>query len=497
VSSLSGAGTRRAALFALRAAVAGAVGAAAAAPAYGYDFTIDVQTVGQGYQVRRYAPSGANELLTRRRLTQYLNLNVTDIAPERWRQADDDRNVLTVDVSLRFDSDFGGYLLSRPTGQNEIRELQQNRVDILYAYLAGRDLGGRVAFQLGRQVHFDLVDFYAFDGADVAVRVHRPLVVEAFAGTEVRGERPLSSPIYELDGTSIGSQDPATRPNQARQLRPLVGAALAIDGWAPLSARLAYRRMWSATADAQPGDPSSGVNDEKVALTADVGWRQRVHVSLGLRYNILVGLLDDQQAALRVRLSDRQWFSAEYAYLAPTFDGDSIWNIFSAGAYRDVRAVYELTVVPGLRVSARVFFRTFETTPGEIVDGQDRAAGGPNSRRAEGASAGVQWRTDRGTLRADGYLDDGYGGRKAGGDISGRYRMSWRTLELEGRLSGWTWRSDLQPDTNHGVVFGAQAGGRFLITEGMHLHLLAEDNVGTLYRGQYRALAVFEVDVSL
>ena len=487
-------GTRPAALVVLGVAI----GAAAGDAAYAYDFTIDVQTVGQGYQVRGYAPTGANELLTRRRLTQYLNLNVTDIAPDRWHpEGAAERNVLTVDVALRFDSDFGGYLLARPSGPDEIRELKQNHVDVLYAYLAGRDFGGRLDFQLGRQMHFDLVDFYAFDGADVAVRVRRPLVVEAFAGTEVRGERPLSSPIYELDGTSIGSQDPATRPNQATELRPLVGGALALDNWGPLTARLAYRRIWSATADAQPGDPASGVNDEKLALTASAALGGRVYASLGLRYNILVGLLDDQQAAVRVSLSPRQSISAEYVYLAPTFDGDSIWNIFSTGAYRDVRASYELNVLAGLRLSARAFVRFFDTTPGEIAGGQDVAAGGPNGRRAQGGSVGAQWRTDRGMLRADGYYDGGYGGRKAGGDLSARYLAHWRTLQLEGRLSGWTWRSDLQPDTNHGVVFGAQAGGRFLISEGMHLHLLAEDNIGTLYRAQYRGLAIFEVDVSL
>ena len=74
---------------------------------------------------------------------------------------------LYFDASLRFDSDFGGYALDRPTGSNEIHELQQSQIDILYAVLGGRNLaGGHVDFELGRQVHFDLVDFYAFDGTD-------------------------------------------------------------------------------------------------------------------------------------------------------------------------------------------------------------------------------------------------------------------------------------------------------------------------------------------
>src|SRR5207248_5300268 len=42
-----------------------------------------------------------------------------------------------------FDSDFGGYMLGRPSGVDEIREQQQNQVDILYAFVGGRNVGGR------------------------------------------------------------------------------------------------------------------------------------------------------------------------------------------------------------------------------------------------------------------------------------------------------------------------------------------------------------------
>ena len=40
-----------------------------------YDFSVDLRTIGQGYQVRRFAADGSNELLSRRRLTQYLDLD--------------------------------------------------------------------------------------------------------------------------------------------------------------------------------------------------------------------------------------------------------------------------------------------------------------------------------------------------------------------------------------------------------------------------------------
>jgi len=68
-----------------------------------------------------------------------------------------------------------------------------------------------------------------------------------------------------------------------------------------------------------------------------------------------------------------------------------------------------------------------------------------------------------GSLRGDGYFDDGYGGRKLGVDASARLAVK-RTFELEGRLTGYQWRADLATDgagtTNSGedVWFDAAAG---------------------------------------
>jgi len=465
----------------LACASTGAVGRQAAA----YDFSLGVRTIGQGYQVRGFAADGTNELLTRRRLTQYMDLAVFDLAPPGWRGDDGDRNIIYFDASLRFDSDFGGYMTGRPIGVDEIRELQQNQFDILYAFLGGKNIGGRVDFELGRQIHFDLVDFFAYDGGDAIVHVTRKFAVEAYAGTEVRGELPLSAPIYELDGTSAGSRDPATRPDQNAMLRPLIGAAVAggADG-GPLFARLAYRRVWSATADQLPGEPSSGVDDEKLSLTAFATWRDRIHAAGGVRFNLLLGEFDDQQLLVKVRTFHRQALALEYVYLAPTFDGDSIWNVFSTGAYRDLRGTYELQLGPEVKAYGRGFARFFTA-----------------SGTAGGVSVGATWRRGRGFMRGDGYWEDGFGGLKLGVDASARLALR-RTFELEGRLTGYRWRADesspAAPATNNaGVVFGAQAGGRWLLGQGVRLHLLAEDNVGTYYSSAFRGLAVVEIDASL
>jgi hypothetical protein len=268
-------------------------------------------------------------------------------------------------------------------------------------------------------------------------------------------------------------------------IRPLVGAAV-VGGseTGPVTARLAYRRIWSATADWQAGEPDSGVNDEKVSLTANASWRNRVYAAGGARFNLLLGEFDDEQLLVKLHTFARQWMTLEHVYLAPTFDGDSIWNVFSTGAYRDLRGVYEVGLGAEAKIYARGFLRFFTA-----------------SGRAAGASTGATWRRGRGFMRADGYWEDGYGGLKVGYDASGRIALR-RTFELEGRLTGYVWNSGQAPDASpgtdiKGVVFGVQGGGRWLLGQGVRLHLLAEDNVGTYYYSQFRTLAVVEVDASL
>lgn len=478
---------------ALVAAVQAAV-VAHAGLARAYDFVLTSRTIGQGYAERRYGAGGASELLSRRRLTQYLNLSVFDIEPDRWRGPDGDRNLVSFELGLRFDGDFGTYLTRRPGGPDAIGELAQNQVDVLYAYLLARDVGGHLDVQLGRQLHYDLVDFYSFDGADVWLRAGRFVSAQAFAGTEVRGDLPLSAPLYEIDGTSPGSRDPATRPEQSTAWRPMVGAALALDRASPVNLRVAYRRVSSATVDPRPGDPSSGVNHESLALTADAHWGDRLFAVAGARYNLLVAAWDDQQAAVRWRIASRHLLSAEYSYLAPTFDGDSIWNIFAAGAYRDFRVSHDVEVSTAWRAHVRGFFRQFVDPPGTPVALSDAAPGGHS---AYGGNAGVDVRTTRGRARVDGYAEAGAGGWKVGGDVSARWNLRPNLLDVEGRLTATAWRSDDVPQPRDALMVGGGVGCVYHLGRKMRVHILGEDNSGTYYRAQIRGLAVLEMDVTL
>lgn len=465
-----------------------------------YEFSLSLNTIAQGYQERRYSAGGAAELLSRRRLTQYLNLSVFGLEPERWTEPDSEWNRISVQVGLRFDSDFGQFLTGQPTGADAIGELSQNQMDILFAYLLARDLHGRVDVQLGRQLHYDRVDFYSFDGADVQVRPTTFLRARGFGGTEVRGELPLSAPLYESDGTSAGSHDPATRPEQARAFRPLVGGGLGVDGAAspiPFAIDGTYRRMWAATAARRPGDPPSGVDHESLSFTGDARWAGRVFIDAGLRYNLLVGAFDDQQAALRLALGPQHFATVEYSYLAPTFDGDSIWNVFAAGAYRDWRVGYDRPVVEGWRLHARGFLRTFVEAPGQTPEELALSGQMPGGRHAYGGNVGADGRSPRARLRLDLYGDAGFGGWKAGGDLSGRWSVDPRRLDVEGRVTVYAWRTDGVPEPQTALMGGLGAGAVYKMSPKIRLHALVEDNRGTYYSTQLRGLAILEVDMSL
>lgn len=472
---------------------------AGAMPAFAYDFALSVRTVGQGYQERRYGASGASELLSRRRLTQYLNLSVFNMAPETWRGPNGDRNTVSFELGMRFDSDFGEFLLQRPRGADTIGELAQDQIDVLFAYLLARDVGGHLDLQVGRQLHYDLVDFYAFDGADAQLHLGRFVTAQAFGGTEVRGDMPLSAPIYQSDGTSVGSRDLATHPEQSEALRPMVGGAIALDRALPIEARLAYRRVFSQTVAAGPGYPGTGVNHESVSMTAGAHWHDRVFLTAGARYNLLVAAWDDQQAGIRFRPSARHQFSVDYSYLAPTFDGDSIWNVFGAGAYADLRGSYDVQLSPVWRVHVRGFQRAFVdvASDAQAPYGCLFRSGGASCARALGANAGVDGRGQRGRMRLDLYAEGGVGGTKIGGDLSGRVTVRPRVLDLEGRFTAYGWRAEGVPEPRTVFMVGTGLGALYQMSRNMRLHFLGENNTGASYRAQLRGLAVLEVDVTL
>ncbi len=493
---------------------------------------VDSQIVGQMYELRT-ADAGNSDarLVDRRRLTTYLGLHISGLGPK-----DDDglpswRNQFAVHFQMRFDADFGDYLcaigrssygaqlgcLDRDKGGKSLRpELSNYKPEILEGYIEGQSLGGWVDLRLGRQIQWDLFDLRGFDGLWLQARTPIYLAAEVFGGLSQNGTLPIDSPIYALDGTS-SSVAPGISDEQQQNaaLQPTVGFAIRSYGLRDIQTRLAYRRTFSATQNLAPAGcqtdpnqppgscaPGFGTIEERLAYSLHGRLLQgRLQGFGGFRYDFVSGKLDDGHAGVRSAPSPGHFLVAEYRYAAPTWDGDSIFNVFSSQPYHDARLAYDGRLRGGLddsgnrrlgafTVHAHGFARMFQSTESKAIRGK-----GPLTA-AFGGSAGVRWQRENGLLRLDAYGDGGYGGLRAGSDLSGRL-LVWRNrLGFEGRLLYLYFADDQKVDLRS-HMFGFQVGARWAIINGLLLHILAENNIDRYYNSQLRVLAMLDLSYLL
>ena len=439
-----------------------------AAPALGYDWELQSETVGQGYQIRRLLDGGQTEMLSRRRLTQDLGLGVYNLAPDDWTD-EGKKNQLYVVTRLRFETDFGNY--PELAARQLIPELRRYDFTLLYGYVGGRDLWGRVDFQAGRQISMDLMDFYSFDGLLVRVRAPGYLALEALGGAAVRSEWPLASPIFELDGTGRHNRDPQTRPELEDAPAATVGAALETWGLRHFQTRLAFRATISATRGRLEGEPATALLDERLSWQAAGNlWNGLLQPMAGVRWDFMQSRVDQAEAALRVKPWRRHSFVVEYLRAAPTFDGDSIFNVFATEPYQDLRAGWDFDG-PGVQAYVRGFTRFFAGAGG---------AGG-------GGAAGLTLRLGRGRIRTDVYYEDGYAGRRAGCDLRGAVELVRGWLSLDGRTTVVATALPAARENRIGEAaavssVGLEGGLRWTPSPTLTVHLVTYGNVSSIER---------------
>lgn len=494
----------------------------------------DVSVTAQAYELRTADPGTAQaSLVDRRRVTTYLGLFISGLG-----QKDSDglpalRNQVSVNLQLRFEADLGDFLCSigrtsigaalgclgqGKGGVSTSPELANYRPELLMAYVEGHSLGGWVDVRLGRQLQWELFDLRALDGLWLQARTPLYLAAEAFGGLSVSGALPIDSPVYVLDGTSRsvapGSADAS---KQSPALQPTVGFAVRSDGLRDLQMRLSYRRTFSIGGDGsaagcdaaasagarQPCAPAVGTIEERLAYT--IAGRLpggRLHAWGGLRYDFENGRFDDGHVGLRGVLAPRHSLVAEYRYSVPTWDGDSIFNVFSAEPYHEVHLSYDgqprgargaLLRIGDLGLHARAFARLFRTgTPGGTQGSENSEALAP----AYGGSLGARLTRRLGTVRLEAYADGGYGGLRAGADLSGRLLLRRNTIGLEGRAMYLYWADD-QRESNRTHSVALQAGVRYAIVRGVLIHLFAEDNIDRFYTTQLRVMATLDLSYYL
>lgn len=474
--------------------IAAWAGVGAAGEARATEVRTVARTIGEGYMIQ--VPGASGELLSRRRLVQYVNLGVYELLPPRkptqLRRAYEDGQLHLV-TSMRLRSDFGSYVRRGDDyAARLVQSMDGRQIDVLFAYLEGQNLGGMVDVRAGRQFEMSGLDFFAFDGGWVRVRTPAHLAVEAFGGLQVDGTALFGFPTAELDGTQGTAAD--------RAISPMSGAAVAIDGIRWLDARVAYRRTWTAAAlNRQTVDDdgaqglAGGVDQEIVSSTLALRLADgKVSPYGALRYNLGTARVDDVAAGLQLALTERHTLRGLYIRTIPAFDLDSIFNIFAGGAFEDVRAVYEVRPAERWTIAVRSQNRIFR----DELTSEQMTAPSRERRLGIGGGATVAYRRPRFSLRLDGYGLGGEGGLRTGGSVDTRTFTAWRRLAIDGRIYA-VYFQDEATAARRGYSVAVQGGVNVQLWHGVHLNLLGEEMVTTYYKSALRVLASLSADWTL
>ena len=525
-----------------RACVVAATLVASSQTAHAYEFWLRARTTGQAYQLRQYRLIGPDLFLGRRRVTQQLALRIFDIgdlsAARRLSRLPDRGPRITWQSYLRIDHDFGDFTSGRITLAGPIRrdaldvipELSESvaALDLMYGYLQIDGIAdGRVAAQIGRITVDDGWGTGAFDGAAAKVELPVPVAVSASGGLRVRASSPFGLAAYELDGTSgaacreyvegatpgTGSwqlidRNRAIKNNrlasdyeycpQRDVLQPTVAASLATvknRGW---SAEVGYRRTWSNTVGVigevdrldypdvglYPNEfgqaPSTGVNEERLHARVHGDLAKGITAYADASYSLLHGVIDRGDLGVRMRRGDHV-IEPTLEYFFPTFDGDSIFNVFSVEPTSDARVNYEYTPSGPLRGHASGWVRRYDNAYAGGVDaGVEHAFGGG-------------WRG-----RIDALFDDGWGGRRLGGAVDaakrGAPKVWWR-----GRVIGvWVSEDDTANivTAREFVTTSGVASMTYRIADTVAFHAIAETNYDAVHDLQLRAIGILDLTFS-
>lgn len=312
-------------------------------------FTVGARTEVQLQEFRSIAGRDPADPFTlqRQRLVQYLQLGAFDLG-ERGPQ-----ERIDVVTSLRLDQDFGLTATER-----RLLGLEQPAVNLLFGYVQWRGaLSGLLDARLGRQIVTRQVEFWSFDGLDLTVHVPRvPLAVTGFGGFLVSGSSFLGTATFGPDGVRVsdrrriddGASTSLVNPTASAVAydyldapRPVFGGRVDLEGVRDLSAGVAYRRSINRTTGEDLRFTPAAAKGWQVVqerLTAEAQWRPVPRLELQaaadedlVRLRPAALLAGARFHVIPYRLAT----SLQWSLYNPSFDSDSIWNVFATGSRQE------------------------------------------------------------------------------------------------------------------------------------------------------------------
>jgi hypothetical protein len=514
------------------------------------DFEVESSTAAQAYEV---ASPWGDTILERRRLMQTLALAVYNIQG-KYTPGEADYSMV---VRLRLDADFGinGHLTGAEAGgetnyavgpgRRFIPGLQTAPLDLMYAYVEGRNLAhGWFGFRVGRQYVTDVLGWWSFDGGLLRVTTPYYVQVELYGGLEQRGGLPLSTSRYERQGIWRGSHSgfgpgdgqPSVTdyPSyQYTQPAPAFGVALESAGPSFIHGRFSYRRVYNlgTSITQQFPDPAGGyrtidglrLSQDRLGYAANANKADLGGVKGGFTYDLYNQLVGSFYGGLEAYLGSRVTVGADIDYLVPTFDGDSIWNWFTHEPVTTITVRTAIDVTDRFDIAASGGARLWAAKgdPEAYGAGECRAAGRPPDcvgsayfdpaevqayTRAEKnrattispdalANVAGRYRFRTADVGLRGMLQAGERGRRTGADFEGEKRLDGGRYALGARLSLYNWEDPLRPDRD-ATSFGYVLGAGFLPGEIADFKLEWEHDMNRLVGQRFRIVGLLNVRVA-
>jgi hypothetical protein len=460
-----------------------------AKPARAYDFEVSSSTQAYVYQLRRYDQNGLS-FTNRRRITQLLGLRVFNLLDDgrlaNKPASDKPPRLLQIKFLMRFFTDYGDFARSSLAPP----ELRDDRFELLFGSLEGRNFFGFVDFSLGRQYDLESLDIFAYDGLRVRLNIPYGLFVESYFGVQVNRSHPLSIAVFQTDGTS-DSSDADDVP------APALGVALGVSR-DRFGVRLAYRGVASYARAVDDAGPSWGIDQEILVASGRVTlpWLES-RIASGVRYNLLNARIDELYGRILQPIG-RHRVELEALHSRPHFDGDSIFNVFALEPFNELAGRFNLRLGSQFSVEARAGHRWMWSDALEN-----------SSARALTLMAALGWRHLRSFARLEGfYLRSEHAGRRYGGELYGRWLSpAWfwgQRIGFSGRLSLARYEQIRQQSTGassdqvsyeRGITnLGLQAGAEVRFLPNVRLFLSFEDNISRLYDSALRFLALLDME---
>lgn len=477
-------------------------------PACAYEAEIDASVAAQFYTLE--SPYG-EPLLRRRRYTNTLGMALYDLQGDRRANGPS----LSFRSRLRLDADLGQDPAERePSTARFVPGLEQAPFDLMYAYFEGqRYFGGLFDFRAGRQFVADVLGWWSFDGADVALVTPVHLRFEAYGGFEQRAGLPMfTTPRYQADGVARGSRDDLRADtwtsylNQSR-VAPAFGVALESIELSWLHARATYRRVTNRdSVVVSPFLPADGalrtVSEDRVS-TERAGASMRLmpfdaaSLSGSVVYDFYAGLVSEQALGLDVFATPRLTLGADYERTVPTFDADSVFNWFAHSAVTSATARADTRLTRRLDASAVVGARVFET-----LGDPDGYAAAPDqdqvTREADPfAMLFGRYRYNDGRVSLRSQAELGQRGHRIGADVTCVKTFARGYYDSLVVLSLYDFADRLRPDryaTSFSYVlgFGLLPGG---LGDRARLGVEWEHATNRLVGQRYRLLATLDLSV--